>query len=440
MNFLSKTCFLRLNFVENMNIHFKAFGLSYKKSAIQIREAVALSDSEMRNLLTRSKEVLGINEMLIISTCNRTEFYYVSENDEFDRLISLLGIEKNLSNIDSYKLDFEHFTSTKAVQHLFEVATGIDSQVLGDLQIINQVKKAYQASADNNMAQAFLHRLLHTIFFTNKKIVQQTTFRDGAASVSYAAVSMLEELTANMTSPQVLVIGTGEIGEDVLRNLKNTNFMNILVANRTFEKAESLAKELNYKAVRFEEIEKYIAESEIIISSVSMSKPLISKDLLEQNPILSFKFIVDLSIPRSVESKVEEIPAVLLYNMDSIEQKVSETMQKRQETVPAVLEIIAEAMAEFADWTQEILVSPVIQQFKNVLENIRKDEMSRFAKQMNPQETEVVDKITRNILQKIIKYPVLELKAACKRGEAENVSEMLKNLFDLEKQTEKVNH
>ncbi|TAD97829.1 MAG: glutamyl-tRNA reductase [Bacteroidetes bacterium] len=423
-----------------MNIHFKAFGLSYKKSAIQIREAVALSDSEMRNLLTRSKEVLGINEMLIISTCNRTEFYYVSENDEFDRLISLLGIEKNLSNIDSYKLDFEHFTSTKAVQHLFEVATGIDSQVLGDLQIINQVKKAYQASADNNMAQAFLHRLLHTIFFTNKKIVQQTTFRDGAASVSYAAVSMLEELTANMTSPQVLVIGTGEIGEDVLRNLKNTNFMNILVANRTFEKAESLAKELNYKAVRFEEIEKYIAESEIIISSVSMSKPLISKDLLEQNPILSFKFIVDLSIPRSVESKVEEIPAVLLYNMDSIEQKVSETMQKRQETVPAVLEIIAEAMAEFADWTQEILVSPVIQQFKNVLENIRKDEMSRFAKQMNPQETEVVDKITRNILQKIIKYPVLELKAACKRGEAENVSEMLKNLFDLEKQTEKVNH
>jgi len=420
-----------------MESTFKALSLSYKNAPIEIREAVSLNEDQSRSLLLKMQDILGIQEALILSTCNRTEIYYSSADDFSENLIQLIGIEKGVKNIAPFFRNIED--SKEAVKHLFEVALGLDSQVVGDIQIINQVKRAYQTTADLQMADAFLHRLLHTIFFANKKVSQQTAFRDGAASVSYATVEMIEELTSKIHEPKVLLIGLGEIGTDVARNLKDSSLKNIALTNRTAEKAQNLAAELGFEVLAFENLWQHIADFDVIICSVARPEALITKDELAKINQLSFKYFFDLSVPRSIEENIEDLAGTILYNIDEINNRTQETLQKRIDAMPQVRQIIAESMQDFGEWSQEMMVSPTINKLKNALEQIRKEEIARHLKQLNANEMDKVEKITKSIMQKIMKLPVLELKAACKRGEAETLVDVLNNLFNLEAQSDKVN-
>jgi glutamyl-tRNA reductase len=340
-------------------------------------------------------------------------------------------------NIHSY---FEVINQhNEAVNYLFEVAIGIHSLVIGDMQISNQVKQAYQWSADTQMAGPFLHRLLHTIFFTNKKVVQETSFRDGAASVSYAAAELAEDLIAEIVNPKILVLGLGEIGADVCKNLASKN-LNITIANRTLSKAQQIAAEYtNATVIAFENVWQAISDADVIISSIAKAEPFITRELVEKLNTLSFKYFIDLSVPRSVESRVEELPGAVVYNIDDIQNKATEALQRRINAIPKVKQIIAGAVAEFHEWTNETAVSPTINKFKNALEQIRQEEMARYMKQMSAEEAEKIDRITKGMMQKIIKLPVLQLKAACKRGEAETLIDVLNDLFNLENKPEKSN-
>jgi glutamyl-tRNA reductase len=418
-----------------MDFNFKAIALSYKTAPLDIREEIALDEGAIRRLLSKIQEITSISETLIISTCNRTEIYYSSEEDKSTEFIKLVGIEKMITNIDSYFSYFQVINNPQeAIRRLFRVSVGLESQVVGDLQIINQVKNAYQWTADANLAGAFLHRLLHTIFFTNKKIVQETEFRTGAASVSYATVEMIEELARQLVEPKILVIGLGEIGSDVVRNLKNTPLPNVKLANRTYQKAVSLAEELSYQAIDFEQIFQNIQEADFIVCAIQKNEPFITKAIVSQLNILSFKYFFDLSVPRSIEPEIEQTTGALLYNIDTINNRVDETLQRRKEAIPQVEELVNLAVADFENWAKEMIVSPVIQKLKNLLEQIRKEELERYMKQLDEIEIEKIDRITKSMMQKIIKMPVLQLKAACKRGEAETLAEVLSDLFDLEKQ------
>lgn len=185
-----------------MQNQLKVISISYKTAPLAVREALALSEQEAQMLLGQLKEYMGVQEALILSTCNRTEIYYVSEQDQSPDLIKLLGILKGQEEMMSYQGLFKVIQCPhQALQHLFYVAMGLESQVVGDMQISNQVKNAYQWSADMQMAGPFLHRLMHTIFFTNKRVVQETAYRDGAASTSYAAVELLSTLVAELPQP-----------------------------------------------------------------------------------------------------------------------------------------------------------------------------------------------------------------------------------------------
>jgi glutamyl-tRNA reductase len=322
----------------------------------------------------------------------------------------------------------------QAINHLFRVAIGLESQVVGDLQITNQVKSSYQWAADLNLAGPFLHRLLHAIFFTNKKVVQETGLRDGAASVSYATVELAEELLETTPNASVLILGLGEMGADVCRNMVNSNIKNVFVTNRTLAKAEVLAQECGYQVLPFENLQENIAKVDLVISSVALPEPLITKELLAKSNILSYKYFIDMSVPRSVASDVEQIPGAILYGIDTLQNRSEQAIEKRLQSIPKVEAIIAEAIHELKEWSKEMVVSPTIQKLKNALEQIRKEELSRHFKNMNEEETKRMDEITKNIMQKIIKLPVLQLKAACKRGEAETLIDVLNDLFNLEKQ------
>ncbi|WP_420150000.1 glutamyl-tRNA reductase [Spirosoma sp.] len=419
---------------------FKAISLSHKTAPLQVRELIALNEDEAKRLMLRLRDFFGLADLLVISTCNRTEVYYAFEQDLNADIARLLLIEKGLINTDNYLPYFEFFNAhDDAVRHLFEVCVGLHSQVVGDMQIPNQVKQSYQWSADLEMAGPFLHRLMHTIFFTNKRVAQETPFRDGAASVSYAAVELIEELVGDHQSPNVLVIGLGEIGTDVCKNLEARsggvwNRANITLCNRTQAKAEALASQLGFRVANFADLTDEIQRADVIISSVMLDDPLITPTLLQTIKVLTFKYFIDLSVPRSVDAAVEQIPGVLVYNIDHIRNRADEALQQRLAAIPQVEAIITQAVTEFGDWSKEMVVSPTINKLKNALEQIRRDEIARHLKHLTPDESEKVDKITRGIMQKIIKLPVLQLKAACKRGEAETLIDVLNDLFDLEKQ------
>lgn len=423
-----------------MQSKFKALSLSYKNAPVEIRELVSLDESAIRSLLTKLKDFFSLTDTLILSTCNRTEVYYSHELDLSTEIIKLVGLEKGLADTITYLEYFDVFQDDKsAINHLFRVAMGLEAQVIGDMQISNQVKRAYQASADMDMAGPFLHRLMHTIFFTNKKVVQETQFRDGAASVSYAAVELIEELTSNTHQPRVLLVGLGEIGEDVAKNLVYLTDAKVKISNRTYSKSQTLAVEYGFEAIPFEDSFEAMKEADVIISSVMKSEPFITKGLVSTFDIKSYKLLVDLSVPRSIDTAVEDIPGVLLYNVDNIRSKASETLSQRTAAIPQVEKIIDENIGEFYDWKKEMMVSPTINKLKNSLEQIRKEELERYLKNADTQHFDIIDKITKSMMQKILKVPVVQLRAACKRDQAEEMIDIINDLFDLEKQQDRKN-
>lgn len=414
---------------------FKLSGFSFKNTPIDIREKLALNESEAKQLIKFLTDTVQANDLMVLSTCNRTEVYYNHPNNLNNEIATSLALIKGLNKDEVCKyLTCVEDTNT-TVNHLFEVAMGLDAQVVGDIQISNQVKKAYQWSADENVAGPMLHRLMHTIFFANKRVVQETTFRDGAASVSYAAKELIEDLTAEIKEPRILILGLGEIGEDVCRNYVGTN-KNITIANRTYSKAEKLGIECDFPVIDFQEALSNLDKFDVIVSSVANNTPIITKPLIESFGILSYKFFIDLSVPRSIDTAIEDVHGALLYNIDGIQSKASEALNKRIDAIPDVKRIISESLAEFEDWSKEMMVSPTIKKLKGALEAIRQEEIKKFLKDENGDEAKVIEAITKSMMQKIIKLPVLQLKAACKRGEAETLIDVLNDLFDLDKSQE----
>lgn len=422
-----------------MQIKFRAISLSHKTAPVQIRELISLDEQSIQRILLKLKEFFSLTDALIISTCNRTEVYYSHVLDLSTEVIKLVGLERGMADVVNYLEYFQIINDDQAaITHLFRVSMGLEAQVVGDIQISNQVKRAYQTAADMEMAGPFLHRLMHTIFFTNKRIVQETSFRDGAASLSYATIELIESLTSNTYQPRVLLIGVGEIGEDVAKNMVYLPEAKVKITNRTQSKAEEIAAPLGFEVVPFDQCTKAMEEADVIVCSIMKNEPFITKELVKKFDIPSYKLFVDLSVPRSIETSIEDVPGVILYNVDNIRSKASEALEKRLASIPQVESIIDESIEEFFNWKKEMMVSPTINKLKQSLEQIRQEELSRYLKNVDEKEYVLIDKITKSMMQKILKVPVVQLRAACQRDQAEEMIEIITDLFDLEKvKTEK---
>ncbi len=413
---------------------FKALGATFKDTPLLVREKLALDESLVKRLLVFIKDFTQATDVLVLSTCNRTEIYYNHQDDLSDDLLKGLCLIRGVEYQEVVNYFRSYTDASEAVERLFDVSLGLESQVVGDLQIINQVKNAYQWSADEDMAGPFLHRLMHTIFFSNKRVVQETPFRDGAASVSYATKELVEEIMADIANPKILILGLGEIGYDVCKNLMDSPF-DVMVANRTRSKAEAVASECGFKVIPFESALEYLDKVNVVISSIATETPFITKDIVTGLDMHSYKFFIDLAVPRSIDLQVEEVHGALVYNIDNIQNKASKALDRRIASIPQVKTIIAEAMVDFEDWSKEMIVSPTIKKLKNALEEIRKEELARYLKDATNEEAKIAEKVTKSMMQKVMKLPVLQLKAACKRGEAETLIDVLSDLFDLEKQS-----
>ena len=408
---------------------FKALSLSYKHSPIEVREQVAFHSEESADFLLKAKESFDVDELLLVSTCNRTELYYSSKEKLDDELIKFLASFKAL---DSRSLA-SHFSSLdhqSATSHLFRVALGLDSKVLGDIQIANQIKRAYQQSTDLNLSGPFLHRLMHTIFYANKRVVQETRLQDGTASVASVAVEMIKSFLAKIRNPRIALVGLGEIGQNVLENLGVIESQ-ITLVNRTRATAEKLATHPSIVVRDYADLADVINENDVVISSVSSGELIIEKQHLRGDHL--HKFFIDLSVPRSIDPSTEEIPGVSLTNIDQLSERTQKAKSMRAKAIPQAESIIQESLNGFSKWKSEMEISPTIQKLKLALDQIRKEEIARQTR-LSDRERDLIEVVTKNMIQKVIKLPVIQLKAACKRGEAETLVEVLNDLFNLEQQ------
>lgn len=406
---------------------FKALGLSYKNTPIEVREKVAFSEKESVDFLLKLKETFLLEEALLVSTCNRTEIYFSSLTEIEEEVIGLIASFKGISSKQLIGY-INRYDTNKASHHLFNVALGLESQVLGDIQISNQVKKAYQQSAGLNLAGPHLHRLMHTIFYANKRVVQETRLQDGTASIASVAVDLIGGFIGNISNPRIALIGLGEIGQNVLDNLSSETAA-ITLVNRTKSKAVKLAEGRNVSVCDYSDLDHVIAENDVIISAVSSSEPILSASNFNSNSI--HKLLIDLSVPRSMSVDLEGVPGISLYNIDQLNERTLKAREVREQSIPDVQKIIGEELKGFKNWKSEMGVSPTIQKLKSALDQIRREELARH-KKLSDKEMELLEVVTKSMIQKVIKLPVLQLKAACKRGEAETLVGVLNDLFNLE--------
>lgn len=386
------------------NKTFYCIGLSYQKADATMRGMFSLTPENKDQLLSQAKSE-GFEELLVISTCNRTELYGYAEHPF--QLIQLLCENSNGSVDDFQKVGYV-IKNKEAVHHLFEVGTGLDSQILGDFEIIGQIKQAFNLSRDKGLANAFLERLMNCVINASKRIKNETTLSSGAASVSFTAVQYIMQNIPEVSQKNILLFGVGKIGRNTCENLiKHTQNEHITLINRTREKAEQIAGKFNVIVKDFNELRNEISKADVLIVATGAATPTVYKDFINPaQPIL----ILDLSIPKNVEEQVATLPNVTLLHMDELSKRKDEALERRKEAIPQALEIVEEVKEEFFQWLDNRKFAPTIKALKAKLESLKEAEMDFQRKKIENFNEQQAEMISNRIIQKITTQFVNHLK------------------------------
>ena len=386
------------------NKTFYCIGLSYQKADATMRGMFSLTPENKDQLLSQAKSE-GFEELLLISTCNRTELYGYAEHPF--QLIQLLCENSNGSVDDFQKVGYV-IKNKEAVHHLFEVGTGLDSQILGDFEIIGQIKQAFNLSRDKGLANAFLERLMNSVINASKRIKNETALSSGAASVSFTAVQYIMQNIPEVSQKNILLFGVGKIGRNTCENLiKHTQNEHITLINRTREKAEQIAGKFNVIVKDFNELQNEISKADVLIVATGAATPTVYKDFINPaQPIL----ILDLSIPKNVEEQVATLPNVTLLHMDELSKRKDEALERRKEAIPEALEIVEEVKEEFFQWLDNRKFAPTIKALKAKLESLKEAEMDFQRKKIENFNEQQAEMISNRIIQKITTQFVNHLK------------------------------
>ncbi len=420
-------------------MHYILAGVSHKTAPVEIRERLAVPESKIKGVLTGLLEKEEVQEVLLLSTCNRVEACLVVKHVERgldiakDFLSSHSGIPRE--EIGKYLYIKEE---GEAIAHLFRVAASLDSMVVGEPQIGGQVKEAYTHSVANGATGIYLNKLVHRTLRVSKRVRTETAIGRYPVSVSYAAVTLATKIFGNLLKKRVLVIGAGEMSELACWHLKEQGVGRILVANRTQEKAEALAREFEGDAVPFASIGEVLEGVDIVISSVEMDHPLITsstvREIIGRRRGLSM-FFIDLGVPRNIDPTVNQVENVYLYDIDDLRGLVTSNQQEREREAVKAEGIIREEVLRFQRSLREIRFTPTIQGLSRKFEGIREREMERFFTrypQVSEKERGDLEAATHAIVNKILHDPILLMKTEEAKDGGPKYSEILKKLFKLE--------
>ena len=341
--------------------NFFIAGINYKKTDADLRGQFAINNDQYTKLLLLAPQ-FGIKELFVISTCNRTEVYGFAENAA--NLCQLLCSQTQGSIETFHKIAYIK-KGEEAIQHFFSVAAGLDSQILGDYEIIGQIKQAVKFSKANGFIGAYLERLVNHVYQSSKEIKTDTALSGGTVSVAFAAIQYLKENVAGIAAKKILLVGTGKIGRNTCKNLVDyLDTKNITLINRTESKALELAAELGLQSATAEEMPEQLAEADIILVATNAPEPVIFKSHLENK---GNKIIIDLSIPYNVENAAQALPNITLINVDELSKIKDATLEKREAEVPKAIAIIKKHIHEFLEWHDMRKHVPVLKAVKNKL-------------------------------------------------------------------------
>ncbi|HEX5152886.1 MAG TPA: glutamyl-tRNA reductase [Parafilimonas sp.] len=343
---------------------FCVAGINYKKADAELRSLFAVNDTQYISILNNATS-FGLKEVFVLSTCNRTEIYGLT--DSADDLINLLCLE-TLGDVQTFTQSAYIKRGTDAIEHIFNVAAGLDSQILGDYEIVGQLKTASKFSKKHGLLGAHFERLVNTVLQSSKLIKSNTELSGGTVSVSFAATQYIKKHVKNFSDKKILLLGTGKIGSSACKNLVDyLGVKNITLINRSPEKAFVLAKELELKTAGMDQLEDEIANADIILVATNAEKPIILASHI--NPGQS-KLIIDLSIPFNVEESVRHLPNIHLVNVDELSKLKDDTLKKREAEVPKAKAIIAESMEEFIEWYHMRRHVPMLKDLKTKLKSL----------------------------------------------------------------------
>lgn len=389
-----------------------AISINHRTAPVEIREAVYLKEDEIRPFINIAKDN-QIKEGLILSTCNRTEIFGIPGTDDasHEKFQNLLLNFKASENITEQH--FQKFVSRDAVKHLFSVATGIDSLLVGDNQVFKQVKDSFQISEETNFSGYIMHKIFDAAIRTGKRAISETSISEGAVTVSYAAVQLTEKIFSNLNKKSALVIGAGETGEIAAKHLSERGIGSLAVTNRTLEKAETLSRKLNANVIPFTEFKESIYKFDIIISATSSPEVLIRKDDVKNalkkrsnNPMI----LMDIAVPRDIDPATKEIDYVFYHDLDSLNIIVEQNLSKRKSEIPKVERIIEEELDNFWEWYNSLQAAPAIKDIRDFFEEIRNEEVEKNKNKFSVEDQEKLDIVTKRIMNKILHHPTIELR------------------------------
>ena len=414
-------------------------GVNHKTTPVEIREKLAFNQAKIEASLEELVSSPEIIENIILSTCNRVEIYARVENT--DRGIQLLqdficdyhSISRG--NLDQY---FYSFCDNQAVEHLFRVSSSLDSMVLGEAQILGQVKDAYSTARSFSSTGMVLNQLFEKAFNVAKKVREETGISERGVSISSAAVELAKKIFEDLENHSVMLVGTGEMAELAAKHLISYGVKTVYVANRTYERAAALAQTLNGCALDFEAFKEEMHKADIIITSTAAPTFIIQKEMMEKaiqkrknKPI----FLIDIAVPRDIAPEVNELENVYLYDIDDLQNVVNANMEERQKEAENAMDIIKHEVTKFNNWFSTLDAVPTIVEMRNRAEGMRKIEVEKNLKNMDHLSTndkESIHLLTQSIVNKILHKPTINLKKKTQSQDGHIYLKAIRHLFHLD--------
>lgn len=421
-----------------------ALGINHNSAAVEVRERVAFAPEQVSEALADACEAGQVDEVVILSTCNRTEMYAivpqgVSVVDKALQLIDWMANYHHLS-VEDLRQSAYHFESREALQHIVQVASGLDSMVLGEPQIFGQIKSAYAVASEAGTVGSELGRLFPRVFSIAKRVRTDTAIGENPVSVAYAAVDLARHIFSDLHKCSALLVGAGETIELVARHLIEAGVSSIVIANRTLGRARELAQKFGAEAVLLAEIPEQLLEADIVITSTASQLPILGKGAVEQaikarkhRPML----MVDIAVPRDIEAQVADLRDVYLYSVDDLREIVDQNMRSRHQEAGKADELIAEGVSQYLEELRSLAAVDVVKDYRRMAEQLREQELQRALRSLargdDPQQ--IVAQLARGITNKLIHAPTTGLRQASAEGRQDLLAHACK-LLGLESRPE----
>jgi glutamyl-tRNA reductase len=409
-------------------------GISYKTAPLEIREKFSFAKTDIVPFSELLQQETEIADLVLISTCNRTEIYFSQDKHDNQTAFELIyEMIKKFKGVNDHCWHyFYHRANAGAVRHLFEVSSGLDSLIIGEDQIIGQVKEAYITCTELALTDAVLMRLFQKSFEAGKRVRTETGIKLGITSVSSAAVEMCACLLNGVSDKSVLLVGTGETGNLALQNISKKGVGRVTVTNRTFEKAERTAGKYNGVAVPFENFADSLPDNDIVMIATSAPNPLITREMVMkslESRNNKAQVYIDLSVPRNIEQSVADLENINVLGVDDLQEIVKQTTEKKKESAEKAKIIIDDVVADFNEWLASRSLRPAINTITTNLQTINLEELSSYRKLNTPEMQEIVDDYAKHLTQRYTRLLIKNLKDLTDNGKNIDSLKIINDLF-----------